>query len=48
MNRLILLINGRQAPFLSADINFSIEQLAHTFNCTIAPMMILQAITSRI
>ncbi len=40
MNRLILLINGRQAPFLSADINFSIEQLAHTFNCTIAPMMI--------
>lgn len=40
MSRLTLFINGQRIPFLSADVSFSIEQLAHTFTCSIAPMVI--------
>lgn len=40
MSSLSLLINGQHTPFMSADVSFSIEQLAHTFTCRIAPMMI--------
>ncbi len=35
MNQLILKIDGETIPFEQADLTFSIEQLAHTFNCTI-------------
>ncbi|MGR6861820.1 phage tail protein [Aliivibrio salmonicida] len=40
MSRLTLFISGQHIPFLSADVGFSIEQLAHTFTCSIAPMVI--------
>ena len=42
MKKLSLLINGAQVPFYQANVNYSVEQLAHTFNCTIAPMNITQ------
>lgn len=35
MNELRLKINGKTVPFEQADLTFSIEQLAHTFSCTI-------------
>ncbi|WP_295898959.1 phage tail protein [uncultured Vibrio sp.] len=45
MNNMIMLINGKQHTFYQAELNYSIEQLAHTFNCTIAPMDIEQPLT---
>lgn len=42
MSRLTLFINAQRIPFLSADVSFSIEQLAHTFTCSIAPMVIIK------
>lgn len=35
MNELKLKIDGKTVPFEKADLTFSIEQLAHTFKCTI-------------
>lgn len=40
MKKLSLLINGVSVPFYQASVNYSTEQLAHTFSCTIAPMQI--------
>ena len=40
MSQLSLFIDGQRALFLSAEINFAIEQLAHTFTCSIVPMVI--------
>lgn len=40
MNPLSLYINGQRVLFLSAEIGFDIEQLAHTFTCRIVPMAI--------
>lgn len=37
MKKLSLLINHQLTPFISASLTFSIEQLAHTFSCDIAP-----------
>ncbi|WP_375751583.1 phage tail protein [Vibrio sp. HN007] len=42
MNKLSLQINGSHVPFYKADLNYSIEQLAHTFSCSIAPMNITE------
>ncbi|WED23498.1 phage tail protein [Vibrio sp. JC009] len=42
MEKLSLLINGTQVPYYQADLNYSVEQLAHTFSCTIPPMSITQ------
>ncbi len=35
MNQLSMYINGRAVPFYSANINYSLDQLAHTFRCSI-------------
>ncbi len=35
MNKLLMVMDGRQIAFESATVTFSIEQLAHTFNCSI-------------
>ena len=40
MNQLFLFINGQRVAFLSAEIGFALEQLAHTFTCSIVPMVI--------
>lgn len=40
MKKLSLLINGHHVPFYQANVNYSTEQLAHTFNCTIPHMEI--------
>ncbi|WED29887.1 phage tail protein [Vibrio sp. DW001] len=40
MKKLALLINGAEVPFYQADLNYSVEQLAHTFSCRIPPMNI--------
>ncbi|ODS09756.1 phage tail protein [Vibrio scophthalmi] len=40
MNQLQLLISGSPVPFFSADINYSLDQLAHTFSCSIPPVKI--------
>ncbi|RYU50023.1 phage tail protein [Aliivibrio finisterrensis] len=45
MSRLTLFISGQRIPFLSADVSFSIEQLAHTFTCSIAPMVITKPLS---
>ncbi|PJC85313.1 phage tail protein [Vibrio sp. HA2012] len=42
MKKLTLHINGSNVPFYKADLNYSVEQLAHTFNCTIPVMTITQ------
>lgn len=42
MAKLNLLINGQQTPFFQANISYSVDQLAHTFNCAIPPMSIEQ------
>lgn len=38
MNQLQLLISGSPVPFFSADVNYSLDQLAHTFSCSIPPV----------
>lgn len=40
MQQLSLLINGTPTTFYQADVNYSVEQLAHTFSCKIPPMSI--------
>lgn len=40
MNQLTMRINGELHPFYQANLNYSVEQLAHTFNCTIPSMNI--------
>ncbi|MBD1567940.1 phage tail protein [Aliivibrio sp. S10_S31] len=40
MKKLTLFIDNKPVVFFSADITFSIEQLAHQFNCSIKPMTI--------
>ncbi|WP_375322750.1 phage tail protein [Aliivibrio logei] len=40
MKKLTLFIDNKPTVFFSADITFSIEQLAHEFSCRISPMSI--------
>lgn len=40
MKKVTLLINGNLVPFYSATLNYSVEQLAHTFSVDIPPMSI--------
>lgn len=40
MKKVTLLINGNLVPFYSASLNYSVEQLAHTFSANIPPMSI--------
>lgn len=40
MNTLTMRINGRSVPFYTAELNYSLEQLAHTFSCSIPVMNI--------
>jgi len=40
MRKLTLLINNTHVPFYQANLNYSVEQLAHTFSCKIPPMTI--------
>ncbi|WP_418114378.1 phage tail protein [Vibrio scophthalmi] len=40
MQKLVMHINGHPVPFYQADLNYSVDQLAHTFDCTIPPMVI--------
>ncbi|MUK76184.1 phage tail protein [Aliivibrio fischeri] len=40
MKKLTLLIDGKPTVFFNAELTFSIEQLAHQFNCSIKPMTI--------
>lgn len=40
MKKLTLLIDNKPTVFFNADITFSIDQLAHEFNCRIPPMSI--------
>ncbi|WP_172562576.1 phage tail protein [Vibrio furnissii] len=40
MSQLGLWINGRQVVFYQASLNYSVDQLAHTFSCQIPPMTI--------
>lgn len=40
MSKLTMKINGKMVAFFSATLTFSIEQLAHTFDVTIAPASI--------
>ncbi|MCW4444018.1 phage tail protein [Vibrio splendidus] len=40
MKKVTLLINGNLVPFYSATLNYSVEQLAHTFSADIPPMSI--------
>lgn len=42
MNKLTLRINGTAVPFYTASLNYSLEQLAHTFSCSIAAMNIVE------
>lgn len=42
MKKLTLQMNGTPVPFYQVDLNYSVEQLAHTFSCTIPPMSITQ------
>lgn len=42
MQKLTLFISGKQYPFYQANLNYSVEQLAHTFQCSIPPMKIEQ------
>lgn len=44
MSTLTLFIDNQAAKFLSADITFSIEQLAHTFSCSIVPILITKPV----
>ncbi|MEZ8501692.1 phage tail protein [Vibrio splendidus] len=38
MNTLTMHIDGKPRTFYQANLNYSIEQLAHTFSCSIEPM----------
>ncbi len=40
MNQLTMRIEGKPHIFYQAEIAYSIEQLAHTFRCTIAPLVV--------
>jgi len=40
MTELKLLINNKMVPIITANLSFSIEQLAHSFTCTITPLEI--------
>lgn len=40
MSKLILLLDGKETPFYSASITYSMDQLAHTFDASIEPQMI--------
>ncbi|MER2495749.1 phage tail protein [Vibrio neptunius] len=40
MNQLTMHIDGQPHTFYQANLNYSTEQLAHTFNCSIEPMNI--------
>lgn len=40
MNQLTMHIDGKPHTFYQANLNYSTEQLAHTFNCSIEPMNI--------
>ncbi|NOH53237.1 phage tail protein [Vibrio coralliilyticus] len=40
MNQLTMYIDGKPHTFYQANLNYSTEQLAHTFNCSIEPMNI--------
>ncbi|NOH68756.1 phage tail protein [Vibrio rotiferianus] len=40
MKKVTLLISGNLVPFYSASLNYSVEQLAHTFSADIPPMSI--------
>ena len=40
MSTLTLLVAGKLTVFMNAELTFDIEQLAHTFSCTIEPMAI--------
>ncbi|MGL4225421.1 MAG: phage tail protein [Vibrio sp.] len=42
MNKLTMRINGATVPFYSANLDYSMEQLAHTFSCSISPMIITE------
>lgn len=42
MNKLTLRINGTTVVFYRADLNYSLEQLAHTFSCSIPVMNIVE------
>lgn len=42
MNQLTLQINGTAVPFYTADLNYSLDQLAHTFSCSIPAMDIIK------
>ncbi|KJY78951.1 tail protein [Vibrio nigripulchritudo] len=40
MKKLSMFIDGGRQEFYQADLNYSVSQLAHTFNCKIAPIQI--------
>lgn len=40
MSKLTLLVDNKPTVFFSANLTFSIEQLAHQFSCSIEPMVI--------
>jgi prophage tail gpP-like protein len=40
MSQLTLFIEGKKTVFVSASLQFAVEQLAHTFSCDIEPMVI--------
>ncbi|MGR5478995.1 phage tail protein [Vibrio crassostreae] len=42
MNQLTMQIDGLKHPFYEAHLNYSVEQLAHTFRCSIVPMKIVE------
>ena len=45
MSKLTLFIDGKKTVFVSASIQFAIEQLAHTFSCDIEPMQITKPLS---
>jgi|GEM_PF-2327899 len=44
MKEVTLLLNGNIVPFYSIKLNYSVEQLAHTFNADIPPMQITSSL----
>lgn len=45
MNQLTMLIDSKPHTFYQANLNYSTEQLAHTFNCEIEPMTITRPLS---
>ncbi|CAH6781722.1 putative phage tail protein [Vibrio chagasii] len=41
MNQLTMQIDGLKHPFYEANLHYSVEQLAHTFRCSIVPLEIV-------